>query len=310
MNEKALLENKNRVGDLLSSPLGVLVLAASIIEASGPLPDMPWIDHLGAYPADDIACCLQALSTREVGNGSFDLLSAEDCSELIARCEADLSPYYEGYPQQAETLLAAGSALRSFAEYLLQTSGTASWFADLDHQHQEWMACTDLAPEASCFHPDFRCLGAGLTKPRRSFWTSTSVGECSSSWLHFIRWGEDRVFWEPPYRRWRLEVLPTARVYEVHGPQAWQSLCLTYPAPSCAPYPICRPDTLIEPDWQAVAQDWDGVHLSVGGLLTAERVRWGRPGAQTHLYGWGAESTLWLRWVFARAQRLPDAKER
>ena len=101
-------------------------------------------------------------------------------------------------------------------------------------------------------------------------------------------------------------MLATARVYEVHGPQAWQALCLAYPAPSRLAYPVETPAALIEPDWQGVARDWDGIHLSVGGLLTTERVRWGRSGAQTHLFGWGVESTVWLRWVFGSVERLPD----
>lgn len=63
---------------------------------------------------------------------------------------------------------------------------------------------------------------------------------------------------------------------------------------------------LIEPDWQAVIHDWDAVHLSVGGLLTAERVIWGKPSEQIHLYGWSVESTTWLRWVFDDVERLPD----
>jgi hypothetical protein len=71
-------------------------------------------------------------------------------------------------------------------------------------------------------------------------------------------------------------------------------------------YPTCRPDALIEPDWQAVSQDWDGVHLSIGGLLTTERVRWGTPGHETHLFGWSVESTAWLRWVFGSVERLLD----
>jgi hypothetical protein len=95
----------------------------------------------------------------------------------------------------------------------------------------------------------------------------------TSSWLQYLPISGEVGHWDPPYPRWRLEVVPAARVYEIHGPQAWNNLCLAYPAPSCMAYPSCRPDSLIEPDWQAVSQDWDGVHLSVGGLLTTERVR-------------------------------------
>ncbi len=294
----------HRVDDLVHSPLGVLVLTRCIIEVSGTPPGMPFTEHPGLYPAEDMARCLQALSTKETSSGCFDLISTERLSELIAQSEANLTPYWDGYQQQTEVLLAYGASLRSFAEHLLQAPGTATWFADLDRKRQEWMSSANITPEQSSFHPDLRPFGAGITKPRRTLWTSTSVGEGSSGWLHFLPWGEDR--WEPPYHRWRLEVLPAARVYEVHGPQAWQALCLAYPAPSRLAYPIETPAALIEPNWQAVAQDWDGIHLSTGGLLTTERVRWGRPGAQTHLYGWGVESTVWLRWVFGSVERLPD----
>ena len=235
----------NAVGDLLRSPLGVFVLAKCIIEVSGMPPGMPCAD-LNA--AEDLARCLQALSARESSSGCFDRLSAERLSELIAQCEAVLTPYWDGYQRQTEVLLASGAALRPFANHLLQTAGTATWFANLDRKRQEWMSSAGLAPDASSFHPDLHSYGAGITKPRRALWTSTSVGEGSSGWLHYVHWGEDR--WEPPYLRWRLEVLATARVYEVHGPQAWQTLCLAYPAPSCLAYPRETPAALIEPNWQ------------------------------------------------------------
>ena len=297
---------QDAVDNLLHSPLGVFVLTRCIIEESGTPPGMPSIEYLVHHsPAEDMARWLQALSTREAGSGCFDSLTTERLSELIAQCGAELTPYWDGYQRQAGALLAPSASLRPFAHHLLQAPGTATWFADLDRKRQEWMSTANPAPEQSSFHPDLRSYGAGITKPRRAFWTSTSVGEGSSGWLHSLPWGEDR--WEPPYHRWRLEVLPAARVYEVHGPRGWQALCLAYPAPSRLAYPVETPAALIEPNWQAVSQDWDGIHLSTGGLLTTERVRWGRPGAQTLLYGWGVESTVWLRWLFGPVERLPDA---
>ena len=290
--------------ELFYSPLGVLILARSIIEVSGVPSAMLWTENLGLYPAEDTASCLQALSLRVPGKGYFDQLSPERLSELIVQGEQNLTPYHDGYQQQTDVLLASGISLKPFAAHLLEADGTATWFTDLDRKRQEWISSKGLPPHVSSFHPDLRCYGAGITKPRQTLWTSTSLSEHSSGWLHYLRWGEDRR--EPPYHRWRLEVLPSARVYEIHGPQAWQSLCLAYPAPSCMAYSICRSDALIEPDWQAVSQDWDGVHLSAGGLLTTERVRWGTPGTQTHLFGWSVESTAWFRWVFSSVERLPD----
>ena len=290
------------VHQLIHSPLGILVIASSIIEVSGPL-ELPVRGCLGDDPAD-IVRSLQELSKREARSGYFDLLSSERLSELVVYCGVDLTPYRNEYLQQVEALLAYGSALRHFAAQLLEAPGTANWFVDLDRRQQEWVSSKNCAPEVSSFHPDLRSHGSGITKPRYAFWTTTSVGECLSGWLHYLRWGE--ALREPPYYRWRLEVLPTARVYEVHGPQDWHTLCLAYPASSRLAYGKVPLETLIEPNWQAVAEDWDGIHLSVGGLLTAERVRWGIPGTQTHLFGWDVESTVWLHWVFGHIERLPD----
>jgi hypothetical protein len=199
---------QNAVDDLLRSALGVFVLARCIEEVSGTSPEMLFAGRGGLSPAEEMARWLQALSMKEASSSCFDLLSAERLSERIAQCGAELTPYWEGYQQQAEALLAAGASLRAFAECLLKAPGTAAWFADLDRKRQEWIASASLAPDESSFHPDLRSFGAGITKPRRTLWTSTSIGESSSGWVHYLRWGEDRR--EPPYHRWRLEVLHQA----------------------------------------------------------------------------------------------------
>jgi hypothetical protein len=291
--------------ELLRSPVGVLVVARSIVEVGGSPPDMPFAYFLrAAYSTDALARCLQELATREGGDGYFDLLTAERLSELIVQCGQDLSPYMGDYLERADVLLAHGSSLRRFAEHLLDTPATADWFANLDRKRQVWIARDGRPAEPASFSADLRPFGAGITKPRRVLWTSTSIGTCPSGWIFYLRWGEDRR--EPPYHPWHLQVPSSARVYEVLGPRAWQALCLTYPAPSSPAYAMTTVEDLIEPDWQAVAHDWDGIHLSFGGLLSTERVRWGKPSAQTPLFGWDVESTAWLRWVFDRVERLPD----
>jgi hypothetical protein len=294
--------------ELFSSPVGVLVLARSMIEVGGIPANDPLAYHLGAHFANDIAFCLHKLSLRVPSTGYFDSLSAERLVELIAQCETDpdLTPFDASYPQKAGALVASGPALQSFAAPLLEAPGTVAWFHDLDRDRQEWVSRTGAPPQAPSFRPDLHAYGAGNTKPRQTLWTSTSVTARTSSWLQYFLISGEVGRWSPPYPRWRLEVIPSARVYEIHGPASWNSLCLAYPAPSCLAYPTCRPDALIEPDWQAVSQDWDGVHLSSGGLFMTERVRWGTPGQETHLFGWSVESTAWLRWVFGSAERLLD----
>lgn len=292
--------------ELLSSPLGVLVLARSIIQVSGIPPIAPFDNHVGAYSAEYIASCLHELSSRVPRADDCAPLSAERLCELVVQCEVDLHPFDDEYPRTANILVASGTALRPFVAPLLAAPGTATWFSDLDRDRQEWVSRAGIAPQVALFHPDLSPYGAGNTKPRRTLWTSTSVTARTSSWLQYLPISGEVGRWDPPYPRWRVAVVPSARVYEIHGPQAWHRLCLAYPAPSCMAYPTCRPDALIEPDWQAVSQDWDGVHLSMGGLLTTERVRWGMPGHETHLFGWEVESTAWLRWVFVSVERLLD----
>jgi len=107
---------------------------------------------------------------------------------------------------------------------------------------------------------------------------------------------------QPPFARYRLTIAPTARIYEIDGPNAWRRLCTRYPT--------AGEDARLVPDWSAVADEWDGVHLTLGGLLTAEQVHVEGPEeGWTEHWGWDAEQTVWLRDVFTDAMRLPDLAE-
>lgn len=60
------------------------------------------------------------------------------------------------------------------------------------------------------------------------------------------------------------------------------------------------------PDFSLVAANWDGVHLSFGGLLIATHVPVEGPGGRTLLDSWEAEQTVWLSPSFVAETRLPD----
>ncbi len=60
------------------------------------------------------------------------------------------------------------------------------------------------------------------------------------------------------------------------------------------------------PDWGLVAGEWDAVHLSLGGLLTAQLVQVKGSAGFTELQSWDSEQTTWLRWCFDEVERLPD----
>ena len=86
---------------------------------------------------------------------------------------------------------------------------------------------------------------------------------------------------------------PSVRVFEVHGPEDWNRLCVRYPAKGTKDGPP-DPEWLV-PDWGAAAAEWDGVHVSLGGLLTTEQVRYESTGGVSMLLFTESELTYWLR---------------
>ena len=138
---------------------------------------------------------------------------------------------------------------------------------------------------------------------------------------------------EFPVKQWRLRVSDAARVYEINGAADWHRLCVEYPARSArdssdpeeshnegwALYPLATlprdadgqdfatdMERWLTPNWSAVAADWDGVHLTLGGLLTAEKVRVASAAGWSMLRFWDMEQTMWLRWAFDDTERLPE----
>ncbi len=112
-----------------------------------------------------------------------------------------------------------------------------------------------------------------------------------------------------PYNFWRVVVSPTARVAEVHSAEAWSALAHAYPS-ALVGYTFTgqkhppKSAMRLDPDWSRVSRDWDGVHLSVGGWLTAEDAPAESGGVTTELRGWNMESTAWFRWSFSSVEPL------
>ena len=64
--------------------------------------------------------------------------------------------------------------------------------------------------------------------------------------------------------------------------------------------------TWVIPDWVAVSQDWDGVHVSLGGYLEAAYRAANAGGGFTLLAGWNPDETLWLNDVVSSTDLLGD----
>jgi hypothetical protein len=129
--------------------------------------------------------------------------------------------------------------------------------------------------------------------------------------------------------RWRIPVRPDVRVWRIDQPGDWAGLVETFPrfaagthlgwalpGPNQHPGELSRLSAVpgqhaasvaarphLVPDWAAVADRYDGVHLSWAGFLTAEGFVNDLPDdGVVMLRYWGSERTLWLHDVFGDPQ--------
>ena len=101
------------------------------------------------------------------------------------------------------------------------------------------------------------------------------------------------------HRRFAAEIDESARVFEISSPAEWHALCVSHPRVNQHPASPAGVGTLV-PDWSRVATQWDGVHLTFMGLLTAPFVRHSSAAGTTMLWSWDTEGTLWLPGDFVR----------
>ncbi|WP_416264093.1 hypothetical protein ACNANV_15100 [Curtobacterium flaccumfaciens pv. flaccumfaciens] len=91
-----------------------------------------------------------------------------------------------------------------------------------------------------------------------------------------------------------------AHIYEIDGPDAWTALVQRAPmevtAARGSSWGGSVPGTAwFLPDWSAIAREFDGVHLSVGGYLDTAGIPLPVDGGMTMLAGMSPDSTVWLR---------------
>lgn len=99
----------------------------------------------------------------------------------------------------------------------------------------------------------------------------------------------------------RFSADPTATIYEVTGPEDWAALVERYPMDSTGTHDgewrywggVSEPWLL--PDWNKIADDYAGIHVTIGGYLASSGKAMRVGDSYTMLAGWVPDGTLWLR---------------
>lgn len=195
-------------------------------------------------------------------------------------------------------LLAEAGALRDAAIELIEAPAAHWWCEPLWRRDQILLGST-LQP------PDIRGLAADqMALISRETWrlpqglvSSTRIGE----YMPAIQVCDPEVTSRlpQPIGCWRVPVGVDARIYELHVPSDWIALCELHPRVIRLPreflgWGIDAPSVLV-PDWPAVAAKWDGLHVSMSGLLTTAGLPLVLGNQACLLEEIDTEQTVWFR---------------
>ena len=275
------------------------------------------------------------LTAAVAGADLVALAGTEDPQDLLPMLAESVNwaRYWQGSDEVDTALLDPGLALLlEPVAAALFSAPAARWWADpvalTDQRHIRWDTgtATELsnAPAVELLRSWHAAAAAEEEKARRErpvdpeaphggHWWSTPAMSGLVATTTVVP-GSDLpvglVLLEDAFGAERAEICPVrisrdARVYEVTGAAAWAELTARYPL---AVTSSRRHDWFrttgwrgqwLMPDWQAVANDWDGVHLTVYGYLSTAGRLLTVPGddrldVRTLLAGWDAGATWWL----------------
>ena len=237
------------------------------------------------------------LTPDDVADPKIGLRMAAECVEFVSRHGAD-------YDRVAPGVLDLARGKSSQARALIEHPDTAWWFNDVDLHAQAWLSILiyGAPPDTMTWSRPASPSGRWeryAQKPYVYQTTSTLYGPHLTSELVAYHERVGDYLCEFPLAWWSVRFLEEVRVFEIHGPSDWHKLCVTYLARGTE-------DDRLAPDWGAVSEEWDGVHLSLGGLLTAEQNRYESASGWTMLDAWHAEQTYWLRALKTETKRMPE----
>lgn len=167
---------------------------------------------------------------------------------------------------------------------------------DLDRWRDQVVAGEARAASDRPKDPGASYSGNWWSKP--AFITAATAGDDSEGVPACISMVEDSLGWKEATA---VEMTGTGRMCEIRGIDDWAELCRRYPLELTNEhrhdwYHVTGRDGVwVEPDWRAVAEDYDAVHLTAWAYLTgATREIVVDAERSSIIAGWGPDVTYWL----------------
>ena len=232
-----------------------------------------------------------------------------------------LNPWSADFERTITAALSRGADLASLAHAVVTHPQSRWWTAPMDPTRQVLVTDETSYPTSSRaapphhiwerIHRIFKRTSSRAAAPasnvrweayaqRPTGWRITSTLSGGYSCLDTVielGVGDWQIY---AHRRFQAEIDESVRVFKISGPADWHALCVSYPRVNKHPNSPAGVGTLV-PDWSRAATQWDGVHLTFMGLLTAPFVRHSSAAGTTMLWSWDTEGTLWLPGNFVRA---------
>ena len=212
-----------------------------------------------------------------------------------------LNPWSGDFERTVTAALSRGADLASLARAVVTHPQSRWWTAPMDPTRQVLVIDDTAHPTSARTVPPAsnvrwesyaqRPVGWRITSTLRGAYScvDTAIASGIGDWTQMTS-----------HRRFAAEIDETARVCEVSSPADWHALCVSSPRVNQHPNSPAGIDTL-SPDWGRVGTQWNGVHLTFMGLLTAPFVRYSSAdGTATMLWSWNTEGTIWLPGDFLR----------
>lgn len=306
------------VSDLLAAPIGVTLL------------DRIEVAHRDDFLPFD-ALSDSDPSAVQMGVEQVDQMTVGALLDLALYAANHLAgPWSPTAPSSLASAYELASARRPIVEAICRRFGSQLAGAPDMVSQECWWSDSPKGYVAQPAFTDFRSVYGNGEFTRSGFWTVTDPppeihDDLIGAWDMYTG----------SISRWHLPVRPVVRLWTIDKPSDWVRLVETYrkvanqehsgwelpgrnqhlqdtrPLLAVSGQNALRSIVAhhILPDWEALAHDYQGVHLSWAGFLTSEGyVSDLADGGATMLRYWSSERTMWLEDAFGDPEPL-DAPE-